>query len=123
MQGVSSWMLVSLWFSVGLLCLSGGQPNSSEERRDYYDTLGVQRTATDRQVKKAFHKLAMTYHPDKNKSSDAEKIFREIAEGKYKHFLLYRPETYYIFNMILGYLLIKQPCISVHFIYTKQIKF
>ncbi|XP_067292089.1 dnaJ homolog subfamily B member 9a [Pseudorasbora parva] len=50
-------------------------------RKDYYDILGVPKDASDRQVKKAFHKLAMKYHPDKNKSPDAETKFREIAEA------------------------------------------
>ncbi|XP_038609022.1 dnaJ homolog subfamily B member 9 [Tachyglossus aculeatus] len=47
----------------------------------YYDLLGVPRTASERQIKKAFHKLAVKYHPDKNKSPDAEAKFREIAEA------------------------------------------
>lgn len=51
-------------------------------KRDYYDILGVPRDATDRQIKKAFHKLALKYHPDRNKGADAEAKFREIAEGK-----------------------------------------
>lgn len=51
-------------------------------KRDYYDMLGVPRDATERQIKKAFHRLAMKYHPDKNKSPDAEVRFRKIAEGK-----------------------------------------
>ncbi|KFW88145.1 DnaJ subfamily B member 9, partial [Manacus vitellinus] len=45
-----------------------------------YDILGVPKNASDRQIKKAFHKLAMKYHPDKNKSPGAEAKFREIAE-------------------------------------------
>lgn len=49
----------------------------------YYDILGVPKNASDRQIKKAFHKLAMKYHPDKNKSPGAEAKFREIAEGKH----------------------------------------
>ncbi|KAL7857805.1 hypothetical protein AOLI_G00179070 [Acnodon oligacanthus] len=49
--------------------------------KDYYEVLGVPRDASDRQIKKAFHKLAMKYHPDKNKSPDAEARFREIAEA------------------------------------------
>lgn len=53
-------------------------------KRDYYDILGVPRDATERQIKKAFHRLAMKYHPDKNKSPDAEVRFRKIAEGKVK---------------------------------------
>lgn len=48
---------------------------------DYYDILGVPKDATERQIKKAFHKLALKYHPDRNKSPDAEAKFREIAEA------------------------------------------
>ncbi|XP_013872416.1 dnaJ homolog subfamily B member 9 [Austrofundulus limnaeus] len=50
-------------------------------KRDYYDILGVPRDATERQIKKAFHKLALKYHPDRNKDPDAEAKFREIAEA------------------------------------------
>ena len=50
-------------------------------KKDYYDILGVPKEATERQIKKAFHRLAMKYHPDKNKRPDAEVTFREIAEG------------------------------------------
>ncbi|GFR00741.1 dnaJ homolog subfamily B member 9 [Trichonephila clavata] len=48
--------------------------------RDYYDVLGVNKKASNRDIKKAFRKLAMQYHPDKNKDPEAEKKFREIAE-------------------------------------------
>uniref|UniRef100_A0A3Q1JX50 DnaJ homolog subfamily B member 9 n=1 Tax=Anabas testudineus TaxID=64144 RepID=A0A3Q1JX50_ANATE len=65
-----------------LLCLSEALPAASETSRNYYDTLNVEPSATDREIKKAFRKLAIRYHPDKNKSADAEKTFREIAEGK-----------------------------------------
>ncbi|KAK5604575.1 DnaJ subfamily B member 9 [Crenichthys baileyi] len=50
-------------------------------KKDYYDILGVPKGATERQIKKAFHRLAMKFHPDKNKSPDAEVRFREIAEA------------------------------------------
>ncbi|XP_026183218.1 dnaJ homolog subfamily B member 9-like [Mastacembelus armatus] len=50
-------------------------------KRDYYEILGVPRDATERQIKKAFHKLALKYHPDRNKDPDAEAKFREIAEA------------------------------------------
>ncbi|KAM3865247.1 dnaJ homolog subfamily B member 9a [Diretmus argenteus] len=50
-------------------------------KKDYYDILGVPKDATERQIKKAFHKLAMKYHPDKNKSPDAEATFRDTAEA------------------------------------------
>ncbi|KAM9753021.1 dnaJ homolog subfamily B member 9a [Menidia menidia] len=50
-------------------------------KKYYYEILGVPKGATERQIKKAFHKLAMKFHPDKNKSPDAEARFREIAEA------------------------------------------
>lgn len=50
--------------------------------KDYYKILGISKDANDRQIKKAFRKLAMKYHPDKNNQKDAEAKFREIAEGR-----------------------------------------
>ncbi len=49
--------------------------------KDYYKVLGLDRKASDKEIKKAFRKLALQLHPDKNKSPDAEEKFREIAEG------------------------------------------
>uniref|UniRef100_A0A3B3TGR8 DnaJ homolog subfamily B member 9 n=1 Tax=Poecilia latipinna TaxID=48699 RepID=A0A3B3TGR8_9TELE len=66
-----------------LLCLTEDQQASaSEPVRSFYDTLNVERTASDTQIKKSFRSLAVRYHPDKNKSAQAETTFREIAEGK-----------------------------------------
>ncbi len=55
--------------------------------KNYYKTLGIDKTASDREVKKAFRKLALQLHPDKNKSPNAEEKFREIAEGKFDWFV------------------------------------
>ncbi len=49
--------------------------------KDYYKILGVSRTATPDEIKRAFRKLAREYHPDKNKSADAEDKFKEINEA------------------------------------------
>lgn len=50
-------------------------------KRDYYEVLGVSKNATKSEIKTAFRKLAMKFHPDKNKASDAEEKFKEIGEA------------------------------------------
>lgn len=50
-------------------------------KRDYYEILGIPRNATKEQVKDAYRKLALQYHPDRNKSADAEERFKELSEA------------------------------------------
>jgi molecular chaperone DnaJ len=49
--------------------------------RDYYEVLGIARDADAKAIKEAFRTLALKYHPDRNKSPDAEERFKEIAEA------------------------------------------
>jgi molecular chaperone DnaJ len=50
-------------------------------QRDYYDVLGVPRSASADELKAAFRRLARQYHPDVNKEADAEERFKEINEA------------------------------------------
>jgi len=53
-----------------------------EQKRDYYEVLGVGRDVSEEQIKKAYRRLAVKYHPDKNQGSkEAEEKFKEVGEA------------------------------------------
>lgn len=53
----------------------------SNTKRDYYEVLGISKSATEQEIKKAYRALAKKYHPDMNKEADAEVKFKEVQEA------------------------------------------
>jgi molecular chaperone DnaJ len=51
------------------------------EKRDYYEILGIEKAASKDEIKDVYRKLAMKYHPDRNKAPEAEEKFKEISEA------------------------------------------
>ena len=55
---------------------------TTNAKRDYYEVLGVTRTVTEVELKSAYRKLALQYHPDRNPNNpDAEEKFKEVSEA------------------------------------------
>ena len=50
-------------------------------KRDYYEVLGVNKSSSPDEVKSQYRKLALKFHPDRNKSPDAQEHFKEISEA------------------------------------------
>src|SRR5690606_31927634 len=50
-------------------------------KRDYYEVLGVSKTASKEEIRKAYRKLSKQYHPDLNKEAGAEEKFKEVTEA------------------------------------------
>ncbi len=50
-------------------------------KRDYYEVLGISRDAQPEEIKRQYRKLALKFHPDRNKSADAQEHFKEISEA------------------------------------------
>src|SRR5919201_2390838 len=53
----------------------------SSTKRDYYEVLGVTRSASDDDIKKAYRRLALQYHPDRNNAPEATERFKEATEA------------------------------------------
>ena len=53
----------------------------AQNKRDYYEVLGIDKSADQDTIKKAYRTLAKKYHPDINKSEDAVEKFKEVQEA------------------------------------------
>ncbi|PIA32373.1 hypothetical protein AQUCO_04500166v1 [Aquilegia coerulea] len=92
---MKSWILLFICFTLFCSILF-----SESKSTDLYKILGVERNASQREIQKAFHKLSLKYHPDKNKSKGAQEKFAEINnaydvlsdEEKRKNYDLYGDE-------------------------------
>ena len=75
--------------------------NTINSKKDFYDILGVEKSATEDQIKKAYRKLALKVHPDKNKAPDAEGAFKKVGKAygclsdpqKRKHYDMFGQES------------------------------
>jgi len=61
-------------------------------KRDYYDVLGVAKNAAEEDIKKAYRKLAMKHHPDRNQGDDAKKAEEKFKEAKEAYEMLSDPQ-------------------------------
>ncbi|VDQ04237.1 unnamed protein product [Trichobilharzia regenti] len=75
MQYLFKYSIVFIIFSLEFLL------GKSDDKRNYYEILGLTKSASTSDIKKAFRKLAVKYHPDKNKDKNAQEEFVKIAEA------------------------------------------
>lgn len=73
---------ISFFFLIILLWCSFIDQGLANDDDDYYKLLGVSKDASSKEIKKAFRKLAMKYHPDKNPDEEAKKKFEKIVNGE-----------------------------------------
>lgn len=86
MEGATSTRQRPVWLLLVVLVLvlvlfETQQPVEGKKQRDYYEVLGVKKDASEREIKKAYHKLSQKYHPDKNSAEDASDKFIEISNA------------------------------------------
>ena len=75
-------------------------------KRDYYEVLGVEKTATEAEIKSAYKKLAIKYHPDRNPDNpEAEAKFKEAAEA---YEVLHDPQAVLDSQILMTYSLLSE---------------
>lgn len=79
--------------------------------RDYYAIMGIRPDAPDAEIKRSFRRLAVTYHPDKNSSAEAEEKFKEINEA---YEILSDPERRAQYDRLISTSTLDQPGRAYH---------
>ncbi|XP_059479538.1 dnaJ homolog subfamily B member 9-like [Neocloeon triangulifer] len=75
-----SFLAKCAWLLVAFFLLTFDVIEAAK-KKDYYEVLGVKKNASEREIKKAFRKLALKYHPDKSKAKNANEKFQEITQA------------------------------------------
>lgn len=85
---VSCLLLALVFLDTSILCVEGAKRSNNKKQfqsDNYYTILGLSKTAKDKQIKSAYRKLALQYHPDKVKEDqdkeEAENIFVKVSEA------------------------------------------
>ena len=82
----------------------------AENKRDYYEVLGIEKNASDAEIKKAYRKMAQKYHPDMNPGDkEAEAKFKEVNEAHEEILfnIIFHPFFYSILSITSAYSKVK----------------